>query len=57
MALIYILVVGWFKSFKNAVDDHGCDPIFARRHFAGTRSNGSFLYGAIAGRFLSPGPE
>ena len=38
LVLIYMLVVGWFQSFKTPLVDHGGDSVLARRHPAGARA-------------------
>ena len=38
LILIYILVVGWFQSFKTPLHDHGGDSVFIGRDSAGARA-------------------
>ena len=50
LVLIYVLVVGWFRSFTRAARDHGADPTDARRHPAGARPLRGVLHGHLDDR-------
>ena len=50
LVLIYVLVVGWFRSFTVPARHHGADPADARRHPAGARPLRRLLHGDLDDR-------
>ncbi len=44
LVLIYILMVGWFKSMVTPIDRHGGDSVLADRHHAGAWRDGGVFH-------------